>query len=140
MMTVNQLSKRSGIAPHVVRYYSRIGLLAPARHPDNGYQLFSRDDAARLRFIRMAQNLGFTLEEIRHILGLSGAGESPCQEVREILRQRIEENRQRLVDFMALQRRMEQALALWEKMPDAPPHNGTVCHLIESVAETGIGA
>lgn len=140
MMTVSQLSKRSGIAPHVVRYYSRIGLLTPARHPDNGYQLFSRDDTARLRFIRTAQNLGYTLEEIRHILGLSGAGESPCQEVREILRQRVEENRQRLVDFIALQRRMEQALTRWEEMPDVPPSDGSVCHLIESVAEAKIEA
>ncbi|MEW6330497.1 MAG: MerR family transcriptional regulator [Pseudomonadota bacterium] len=140
MMTVSQLSKRIGIAPHVVRYYSRIGLLSPARHPDNGYQLFSRDDTARMRFIRVAQNLGFTLEEIRHILGLSGAGESPCQDVREILRQRVEENRQRLVDLMALQRRMERALARWEEMPDAPPHGGTVCHLIESAAGARIEA
>ena len=135
MMTVSQLSKRSGIAPHVVRYYSRIGLLTPARHPDNGYQLFTRDDTARLRFVRLAQNLGYTLEEIRHILGLSEAGESPCHEVREILRQRVEENRQRLVDFIALQRRMEQALTRWEEMPDVPPSDGSVCHLIESVAE-----
>lgn len=140
MMTVSQLSKRSGIAPHVVRYYSRIGLLTPARHPDNGYQLFTRDDTARLRFVRLAQNLGYTLEEIRHILGLSEAGESPCQEVREILRQRVEENRQRLVDFIALQRRMEQALTRWEEMPDVPPSDGSVCHLIESVAEAKIEA
>ena len=140
MMTVSQLSKRSGIAPHVVRYYSRIGLLMPARHPDNGYQLFTRDDTARLRFVRLAQNLGYTLEEIRHILGLSQAGESPCQEVREILRQRVEENRQRLVDFIALQRRMEQTLTRWEEMPDVPPSDGSVCHLIESVAEAKIEA
>lgn len=135
MMTVSQLSKHSGIAPHVVRYYARIGLLAPARHPDNGYQLFSRDDIARLRFVRLAQNLGYTLEEIRHILGLSSAGESPCQEVREIMRRRVEENRRKLVDLIALQRRMEQALVRWEAMPDAPPCDGTVCHLIESVAQ-----
>jgi DNA-binding transcriptional MerR regulator len=140
MMTVSQLSKRSGVAPHVVRYYARIGLLTPARHPDNGYQLFTRDDTARLRFVRLAQNLGYTLEEIRHILGLSQAGESPCQEVREILRQRVEENRQRLVDFIALQRRMEQTLTRWEEMPDVPPSDGSVCHLIESVAEAKIEA
>lgn len=140
MMTVSQLSKRSGVAPHVVRYYARIGLLTPARHPDNGYQLFTRDDTARLRFVRLAQNLGYTLEEIRHILGLSQAGESPCQEVREILRQRVEENRQRLVDFIALQRRMEQALTRWEEMSDVPPSDGSVCHLIESVAGAKIEA
>jgi MerR family transcriptional regulator, Zn(II)-responsive regulator of zntA len=140
MMTVSQLSKRSGIAPHVVRYYSRIGLLMPARHPDNGYQLFTCDDSTRLRFVRAAQNLGYTLEEIRHILCLSGAGESPCHEVREILRQRVEENRKRLVEFIALQRRMEQALARWEEMPDAPPRDSSVCHLIESMAEAKVEA
>ena len=139
MMTVNQISKRSGYAPHVVRYYARIGLLTPARHPDNGYQLFSRDDTARLRFIRLSQSLGFTLDEISHFLGMSEAGESPCREVREIMCRRVEENRQRLVDLIALQRRMEQALARWKDMPDVAPSNGTVCHLIESVAEARIG-
>lgn len=140
MMTVRQLSKQSGIAPHVVRYYSLIGQLTPVRHPDNGYRLFTRDGTARLRFVRSAQNLGYTLEEIRHILGLSEAGESPCREVREIMRRRVEENRRRLVDQIALQRRMERALARWEKMPNAPPRGDTVCHLIESVTDTGIGA
>jgi DNA-binding transcriptional MerR regulator len=80
------------------------------------------------------QDSRFTFENIRHIMGLSEAGESPCQEVREIMRRRVEKNRRRLVDQIALQRRMEQALACREKMSNAPPRGDEVCHLIESVA------
>jgi DNA-binding transcriptional MerR regulator len=134
MFTVNELSKRGGIAPHVVRYYSRIGLLEPARHPGNGYKLFSRDDVARLRFIRQAQSLGYTLEEIRRFLELRRAGRSPCREVRAILERRIEENRRRIVDLIALQRRMERARRQWERLSDQPDDCDGWCHLIESAA------
>ena len=64
MITVKALSKHSGVSEHAVRYYSRIGLLKPSRNPDNGYRLFDRTDVTRLRFIRHAQNLGFSLSEI----------------------------------------------------------------------------
>ena len=86
MMTVNQLSKRGSVAPHVIRYYSRIGLLNPARHPENGYKLFNRSDITRLRFIRQAQSLGFTLEEIAKIFEDSTHGTSPCERDRKSTR------------------------------------------------------
>jgi MerR family Zn(II)-responsive transcriptional regulator of zntA len=132
MMTVCEFSSRSGVPPHVVRYYSRIGLLNPARHPDNGYKLFSRSDIGRLRFIRRAQSLGYSLEQIGEILDTSGRGKSPCTRVRDMLRQRIAENRRKLAELAALQQRMEHALQSWEAMPDGEPEGGSVCHLIES--------
>ncbi len=135
MMTVREFSVEGGVPPHVIRFYSRIGLLNPARDPDNGYKLFSRSDIGRLRFIRRAQSLGYTLDEISEILDTCHHGRSPCARVRQILRQRIDENRSKLEVLAALQKRMEQALASWEEMPDTPPCVGTVCHLIESVYE-----
>lgn len=110
MMTVNEFSRLGAVAPHVVRYYARIGLLAPIRHPDNGYKLFSRTDAVRLQFIRNAQSLGYSLEEVRRLLALSGKGKSVCQEARTILRQRLAENRAKIEELRALQCRMERAI------------------------------
>jgi DNA-binding transcriptional MerR regulator len=170
MMTASQLSKRSGMAPHVVCYYSRLGLLTPARHPDNDYRsvyfVIQSVPARQCTKYGVAQTLSpwnptlppivharryhasalhsyyqdsrFTFENIRHIMGLSEAGESPCQEVREIMRRRVEKNRRRLVDQIALQRRMEQALACREEVPHVPPCDGTVGRLIESVAKTRV--
>jgi MerR family Zn(II)-responsive transcriptional regulator of zntA len=136
MMTVSELSRHGSVAPHVIRYYSRIGLLSPVRHPDNGYKLFTRSDITRLRFIRQAQSLGFTLEEIAQILQESTLGKSPCHKVRDILRQHIEANRRRLDELIRLQRRMERALEQWRDMPDGVPDGDTVCHLIETSGVT----
>ncbi|HEX9626332.1 MAG TPA: MerR family transcriptional regulator [Acidiferrobacterales bacterium] len=135
MMTVNQLSKHGDVTPHVVRYYARIGLLDPIRHPENGYKLFSRDDAERLRFIRAAQALGYTLDEIGRILRIRDGGESPCATVRTMLARRIAENRRKLEELRALQQRMEWALARWERLPDEADGCGRFCHLIESVTD-----
>lgn len=137
MMTVADISRRSGVTPHAVRYYSRLGLLVPGRHPDNGYRQYDQQDVARLRFIRQAQSLGFSLEEIADILRESGQGKSPCPRVRAILSGRIEENRRRLAELQDLQRRMEQALAHWACMPDGMPDGHSVCHLIESEPADG---
>jgi len=133
MMTVSEFSVKGGLPPHVIRYYSRIGLLSPARDPENGYKLFSRSDVGRLHFIRQARSLGYTLDEIGEILATCSQGQSPCAHVRQILRERIKENRNKLDELMALQKRMVQALARWEKMPDLDPRGESHCHLIESV-------
>lgn len=134
MMTVSELSHAAGVAPHVVRYYARIGLLHPDRDPDNGYRHFHHSDLLRLRFVRQAQSLGFTLEEVSQVLEKSEAGQSPCADVRAILRQRIRENRVKLDALTHLQGRMEAALQSWEDMPDQTPHSASVCHLIETSA------
>jgi len=131
-MTVADISRLSGVTPHAVRYYARLGLLSPGRNPANGYRQFDRQDLARLRFIRQAQHLGFSLEEIADILKESGHGRSPCPRVREILQGRIEDNRKRLEELQDLQQRMERALAHWSDMPDGMPDGHSVCHLIES--------
>jgi MerR family Zn(II)-responsive transcriptional regulator of zntA len=118
-----------------VRYYSRIGLLKPGRGQGNGYKLFTPQDLVWLCFVRKAQYLGFRLSEITEILEKAAHGDSPCPQVRDIIRRRIKENRQRLDELIALQERMEQALASWEKLPNRLPDGHTLCHLIELSAE-----
>lgn len=133
MLTVNELALESDTSAHVVRYYLRIGLIQPAAQQENGYRLFTSHDAARLRFIRMAKHLGFTLNEIKQITQHAELGESPCDDVRKIIQHRIQENRVKIEEMMKLQERMEQALEQWDLMPDGIPDGNSVCHLIESV-------
>lgn len=131
-MTVAQLAQRAGVASHVVRYYSRQGLLTPVRHPDNRYRLFCTAQVSRLRFIQQAKALGFSLREIKSLLQDAEDGQSPCPRVRALMATRIEANRRKLDELMALQGRMEDALRRWETLPDRGPNHDTVCHLIES--------
>jgi DNA-binding transcriptional MerR regulator len=135
MLTVNELAIQSGAPAHVVRYYTRIGLIVPFAQQGNGYRLFKSDDVGRLRFIRLAKQLGFTLKELRRITRHAAMGQSPCPDVRNIIKQRIVENRQKIDAMLKLQDRMEDALRTWKKMPDGSPDGHHVCHLIESFSD-----
>ena len=135
MITVNTISKHSGVSVHTVRYYSRIGLLRPRRDPENGYRVFEPSDLSRLNFIRRAQNLGFTLHEISEILDIAGEGDSPCQRVRKILQQHIYENKTKIEHLVDLQTRMEKTLALWQTLSDGDPNAHSICRLIDSANE-----
>jgi len=116
-MLVNELAKRAGVEAHVVRYYTRIRLLNPARNPDNGYQLFGRDDLWRLRRIQELQALGFSLAEIRELL----EHVPDCRTVRAGLARNIARNRRRLSELMELQRRMDAAMTAWGRSGCANP-------------------
>jgi MerR family transcriptional regulator, Zn(II)-responsive regulator of zntA len=133
MYTVSELAGQAKVTPDTVRHYVHIGMLNPERNPHNGYKLFTGDDVTKLRFIRQAQSLGFTLAEIGEILNHSMGGSSPCPQVREVMQRRIAENKEKLDALNALQKRMENALERWEDMPNGQPNGDSVCHLIESV-------
>ena len=70
-MGIGALAKRAGVRIDTVRYYERNGLLAPKTRLPSGYRRYSEVEVARLRFIRRAQALGFTLKEVRELLALS---------------------------------------------------------------------
>jgi len=135
MLTVSELSKLAGVTPDAIRHYVHIGLLKPERRAENGYRLFNTANVKNVKFIRQAQGLGFTLADIAEIFLHSEQGRSPCPAVRDIIRQRIDDNRARLTGLNALQQRMDEALDKWKTMPDGEPDGDAICYLIESVTE-----
>jgi MerR family copper efflux transcriptional regulator len=68
---IGSLAKRAGVSVDTVRYYEKRGLLAPQARLPSGYRRYNDVQVSRLRFIRRAQELGFTLKDIRKLLGLS---------------------------------------------------------------------
>ena len=69
-MTIGQLAKAVGVNVETIRFYQRIGLIRAPTKPLRGVRRYADGDAARLRFIRRAQELGFALAEIRQLLAL----------------------------------------------------------------------
>jgi len=134
-MMVTELARAASVTPHVVRHYTRIGLLKPFRNEGNGYKLYNRNDLHRLMFIRRAKYLGYTLADVRGILDEARHGNSPCPHVRQIIQKRIEQNRLKLAELTRLQDRMEDALEEWRNLPDGMPDGNSVCYLIETMAE-----
>jgi len=134
MLTVSELAKLAQVTPDAVRHYIHVGLITPEQRSEKGYRLFGEGDVKRVKFIRQAKELGFTLADIREIFDHSCRGLSPCP-AWNIIRQRIDENSSRLAELNALQKRMNEALERWKTIPDGEPDDDAICYLIESVAE-----
>ena len=133
-MTVHELARRVGIAPHVVRYYTQRGLLDPRRNTRNAYREYRESDLYRLQFICRAKTVGFTLTDIKLILGDADGGVAPCPQVRQLVQLRARENEQALAEAQRLQRRIREAIDTWEKIPDQPPDHKSLCRLIDALA------
>lgn len=134
-LKVKDVARAADVEAHVVRFYARAGLILPARLAANGYRLFVPFDVKRVRFVRAAQGLGFTLAEIGEILRRSRLRQAPCPLVRVVISRRLAEASQRLRELRAMHQRMRRASARWQDLPDRVPHGGDICLLIESVVD-----
>ncbi len=96
-MTIGQVAAAVGVAATTLRFYEREGLLSPTDRSRAGYRLYDDGAVQRLEFIRSAQAVGFTLEDIRALLELNG--DSPCKEVQALIERRLTEVDEKLTDL-----------------------------------------
>lgn len=129
LLKIGEVSKLSGIGIEALRFYEKSGLLRPASRTGSGYRLYDRDALDRLAFIKRAQMLGFSLDEVKQIISESEAGQSPCRGVRDVVRKRLEELDERMAQMKLYRKELARALEEWEKVDEAKGH---VCGLIES--------
>ncbi len=108
-IAIGELSRSTGCNIETIRYYERIGLLpTPARR--GRYRQYDTEDAGRLAFVRRARGLGFTLDEVRALLGLAAGGQGACAEVREIAAAHLVEVRAKVADLRAMERALADAV------------------------------
>ena len=109
---IGELSRRTGCKVETVRYYERIGLLPKARREGGGrFRRYDGDDVARLRFIRRARRLGFTLDEVRGLLRLAtGVGENVRAEARSLAAAHVAEIREKITDLQAMEAVLSKAI------------------------------
>ncbi len=88
-MLIGELAAASGTTAKTVRFYESIALLAPAVRTASGYRDFAPETIARLDFIRRGRAAGLTLTQIREVLHIRDAGQTPCKHVRELLADRL---------------------------------------------------
>ena len=123
---IGELSRRTGCNIETIRYYERIGLM-PAPPRRGRYRSYGADDVGRLGFVRRARELGFTLDEVRALLGLAVGGHASCAEVRNLAASHLKDVRARIADL----KRMERVLADSVRACDAGQDPG--CPLIEAL-------
>lgn len=130
-MKVSELARAAAVSVDTVRFYTRTGLLHPARDANNGYQQYTAADLQRLRFARKARQLGFSLKEVTAILRDADKQRSPCPQVRDLFTHKLAAVEQQLQQLTALRDRMRAATEQWQQMPNGAPDGHTICRLIE---------
>lgn len=135
-MRIGELAGRLGINPRTIRYYERVGLLPEPDRTGANYRIYAQADADRLAFIKTAQRLGLSLDEIREILAFRDRGEPPCGYVRQVLRREVEAIDDRIAEFHALRRTL---VALEVQADQLPPATDGYCRLIDHHTQVATG-
>ena len=130
-LLIGRLAKFSGVKPDTIRFYERSGLLPKPSRTASGYRLY--DDAAlkQVRFIRKAQSLGFSLDEIRRIMSLRGPGKETCRCVISMAEATLAETETKLEELRKFKDTLATNLTLWKRKRRGPIA-AEFCALIES--------
>ena len=102
-MKIGEVAALAGVPVATVRYYERRGLMAEAERTPSGYRQYDADAARRLRFIKHAQELGFSLGEVQQMLALQTDDPASCARAQTVTRERIRAVRERLVELERLE-------------------------------------
>ncbi|MBA3748968.1 MAG: MerR family DNA-binding protein [Solirubrobacterales bacterium] len=135
-ITVKEVAERVGMPSRTVRYYDRIGLVRAQERSASGYRLYSREEEARLLFIRRAKRLGFSLEDIR---GLVAAAEGGCDatmpEIDRLLEQKLHEIDAKIAALAAFRDRLVEYRA-GKSLPESGCcRHGDFCACLDDVPE-----
>lgn len=100
-LTIGKLARRAGVGIDTVRFYEREALLPRPRRSASGYRLYAAQDADRVRFIRRAKALGFTLTELRELLHLN-AGRGSRAAVKKLAQHRLDDLERKIAELAAI--------------------------------------
>ncbi len=120
-LTIGMLARRAGVGVETVRFWERRGLLLRPPRPAGGYRSYPAETIARIRFIRQAQALGFTLQEIAALLALRVAPGVDCAAIRARAAAKLADAKTRLAE-------LERICAALSKLVAACPGRGAVVH------------
>jgi len=108
--TISQLARVADVPTTTVRYYERIGLVEPEDRSTGNYRLYSDESLGKLKFIRAAQAIGFTLEDVKSLLGSDDNRSPACGDVQTLIEDRLADIEDRLKDLRQVKRVLKSAL------------------------------
>ncbi len=109
-MRIGEVAQRSGVGIETIRYYEREGLLPVPRRRPSGYRQYDTSVLARLQFVRRTKQLGFTLAEIKSLLGLWFDRSSKCVHVRDHARAKISDIESKIRTLQQMKRSLRKVI------------------------------
>jgi len=113
--TIGVLARRAGVNVQTIHYYERKRLLSPAGRTESGYRLYNEESLKRLRFIRRAKEIGFTLREIKGLLDLSLSSASACRRVKESTGRKLRDVEEKIKSLIEVREVLKELLVACER-------------------------
>jgi MerR family Zn(II)-responsive transcriptional regulator of zntA len=132
MFRIGELAKLADVTPDTIRYYEKQQMMAHEVRTEGGFRLYSESDLQRLKFIRYAKQLGFTLETIRELLSIRVDPEHhTCQESKSIVQSRLFEVESKIKELQHMKRSLQ-------RLNDAccgSAHSSEYCSILEALEQ-----
>ena len=120
-LRIGEVARRAGISPDTLRHYERHGLIPKPKRTAAGYRMFSPDVIERVRLIRSALSVGFTIRELSRILGIRDRGGVPCAEVRSLAAYKLDHLEKRIAEMQDLRVKLRSLIKTWDGMLSEVP-------------------
>jgi DNA-binding transcriptional MerR regulator len=133
-LLIGDVAERTGLTAPTIRYYESIGLLPAPTRSSAGYRRYTDTTVEELRFIKKAQVLGFSLDEIAEILKLSRTGSTPCSHVLDLARRHLAAVEERLRQLAKFRDLLAGEVAKWDGVEE--PTCGGLCQIIAGADES----
>jgi len=128
-----ELARLADVSADTLRHYERMKLLAAPRRSAGNYRMYPPDALDRVRLIRRALGVGFSLAELVKILKVRDGGGAPCRHVKSLLEEKLLQVNKQITELIALREHLETVLKDWDRRLDGTPE-GKPARLLESLA------
>lgn len=132
---IGQVARQAGVTVDTIRFYEKQRLLGPSRRTEGGFRLFAPEDLQNIRFIRRAQELGFSLTEIRELIILQGERVEACSHVRDMLTTKLGAVRHKISELRKLERHLVTDLKECERVLQIRSENHKTCPVLGFLAK-----
>jgi DNA-binding transcriptional MerR regulator len=135
---IGRVSEETGLSVDAIRFYEKQRLLERPPRSEGGFRLFNKQDIQRIQFIRRAQQLGFSLPEIRELLVLQRDESETCSHVRDLLQAKVTTIRNKIQELGVLEKQLTKRLRQCQRKLRATgdSHNGC-CPVLEGITPRG---
>lgn len=127
-----ELARLAGVSSDTLRHYERVGVLPRPPRTESGYRRYPPSSVDRVRLIRRALAIGFSLDELRRLLQVRERGGAPCRKVRDLAASKLAQTEERIAELEALRDQLRGLLRDWDGRLARTP-DGQQARLLESL-------
>jgi DNA-binding transcriptional MerR regulator len=137
-LRIGEVARRTGISPDTLRHYERHGLIPKPKRTSAGYRMFAPEVIERVRLIRSALSVGFTIRELSRIFRIRDRGGVPCADVRSLAALKLDQLEKRIGEMQELRLKLRGLIKMWDGMLSNVP-SGQQARLLDALVSKNKG-